>query len=350
MLKVIRLLLWPLSLLFAVVVYFRNQLFDWGIFPSKSFDKPVIAVGNLAVGGSGKTPTVEYLLRLLDGYKVAVLSRGYGRKSKGFLLADENSDAQSIGDEPLQYYRKFPQVTVAVCEDRVEGIARLLPKHDLILLDDAYQHRWVKPGFNLLLFDWPRLIRRQWLLPSGDLREPYSGVKRAQAIWITKAPANLTDDERKKALGKLNLTKQQDLFFTQIQYLAPRALYGEGQISLTADVEVFLLSGIANPQPLLQYLSSLNIKYHHFDFPDHYAFKLADIKQLKNAFETSIVRQKIILTTEKDAQRLFGDEFKELLLNLPIYYLPIQFTLGETEKLQFDKKILDYVASFRRVN
>ena len=203
MLKYLRLLLLPFNVVYALVVYVRNLFFDWGIFQSTSFDMPIICVGNLAVGGSGKTPTTEYVVRLLSEYKVAILSRGYGRKTKGFVLADDAATAETIGDEPLQYYRKFKNVTVAVCEDRVKGIQKLKDEHEVILLDDAYQHRKVKAGFNVLLFEFSKITRFQMLMPAGNLREPFSGVKRAQAVLITKSPSKISNEIKAEILNKL---------------------------------------------------------------------------------------------------------------------------------------------------
>ena len=179
MIKYVRLLLLPFSVLYGIVVILRNKLYDWGFFKSTRFDIPIICVGNLVVGGSGKSPVTEYLVHLLSDYKIAVLSRGYGRDTKGFLYADQTSTAKSIGDEPLQFYHKFPQVTVAVCEDRVKGIAQLKEAHDLIILDDAFQHRRLNPGFSILLFEFQKLLEGQFLLPAGNMREPFWGTSGA---------------------------------------------------------------------------------------------------------------------------------------------------------------------------
>ncbi|WP_293300207.1 tetraacyldisaccharide 4'-kinase [Pedobacter sp. UBA4863] len=348
MLKYLRLLLLPLNPLYALVVYLRNKLYDWGIFRSTGFDLPIICVGNLAVGGAGKTPTTEYLAKLLAAYKVAILSRGYGRKTKGFLLADDNATAQTIGDEPLQYYHKFKNVTVAVCEDRLTGIRKLKDSHDVILLDDAYQHRKVKAGINVLLFEFAKINQYQLLMPAGNLREPFSGIKRAQMVLITKSPTAVTAAVRDKLLAKLNLDPQQDLAFSHIDYRKLTHLYTGAATEFQEKQEVFLLTGIANPAPLKQYLASKPIYIQSFEYPDHHCFTEKEIGTLVAAFQKHPAKEKIIVTTEKDGQRLLDNNLKDLLLNLPIYYLPIANEINTTDKYRFDQKILDYVASAKR--
>ncbi|MGE6221728.1 tetraacyldisaccharide 4'-kinase [Nubsella zeaxanthinifaciens] len=345
MLKYLRLLLLPLNLVYALVIFVRNQLYDWGIFKSTSFDMPVICIGNLAVGGSGKTPTTEYLVRLLQNYKVAILSRGYGRVTKGFILADEHASAQTIGDEPLQYYRKFKNVTVAVCEDRVTGINQLKDAHEVILLDDAYQHRKVKAGFNILLFEFDKLRGWQMLLPAGNLRETFSGIKRAQTVLITKSPPVVEQYLRQGFLKKLKLTADQNLAFSHIGYQNLHSLYSQEQLALQKNQVVFLLTGIANPLPLRQYLATKEVMLHHFEYSDHHRFTEQEIKALVKAFEEHPAGEKIIVTTEKDGQRLLDAKLKDLLLNLPVYYLPINIEINAAERAKFDQKILDYVAS-----
>lgn len=349
MLKYLRLLLFPLALLYGMVVMLRNKLYDWGIFKSVHFGLPVICIGNVVVGGAGKTPTTEYLVRLLADYKVAVLSRGYGRKTKGFIVADEHATAETIGDEPLQYHQKFPQVTVAVCEDRVKGINQLQANHDVILLDDAFQHRAVKAGFSILLFDFASLINWQFLLPMGNLREPFNAYRRADALLVTKTPVHLAP-ELKEEIGKgFLLRENQTLAFASIKYGELQPLFGGQKRSVQATTTVFLLTGIANTVPLANYLKSLSAAIVPIEFPDHYRFSQDDIRRLVKAFEEHSSKEKIIITTEKDSKRLLGDNLKDLLLNLPIYYLPIQIDLAVTAKQTFDQNILDYVARTKRV-
>ena len=216
MIKLLRLLLLPFSLIYGFVILLRNKLYDWGVFKSTKFDLPVICIGNLVVGGAGKTPTTEYLVRLLADYKVAILSRGYGRKTKGFILADENATSATIGDEPMQYYQKFSKITVAVCEDRVEGINQLKDHHDIILLDDAYQHRAVKAGFNLLLFEYASLRKFQFLLPAGNLREPLNNYNRANAVLITKTPLPLNMIDQVEVRKRIDTRIDQRISFSSI--------------------------------------------------------------------------------------------------------------------------------------
>lgn len=351
MIKYLRLLLFPFSILYGLVVIFRNKLYDLGLFKSTGFDLPVICVGNLVVGGSGKSPVTEYIVHLLDGHKIAILSRGYGRQTKGFILADEKATAQTIGDEPMQFYRKFPQVTVAVCEDRVNGINLLKENHDLILLDDAYQHRSVRPGFSILLFEYQKLLKPQFLLPAGNLREPFTGYKRADALLVTKAPVHLEAQHRLQCHKKFNPNWHNILSFSFITYSDLKPLFSElTQLPpiITANTAVFLLTGIANPLPLLTHLKSCSENIYHHNYPDHYQFTKSDIEKLIGAFQRHIGTEKIIVTTEKDAQRLLGITFKELLLNLPVFYLPIKIELQKEDKATFDQKILDYVSSTTR--
>lgn len=348
MLKYLRLLLLPFNVIYALVVYVRNQFYDWGIFKSTSFDIPIICVGNLAVGGSGKTPTTEYLVRLLSEYNIAILSRGYGRKTKGFVLANDTATAETIGDEPLQYYRKFKNVTVAVCENRVTGIQQLKDRHDVILLDDAYQHRKVKAGFNVLLFEFAKIKGFQMLLPAGNLREPFSGIKRAQAVLITKSPQVISEKNKAQILNKLCLNPHQDVTFSYIGYQKLKHLYTDQEIELEAKEEVFLLTGIANTVPLKEYLAAQQANIHSFEYPDHHRFTEKEIVDLLTSYQKHSAKKKIILTTEKDGQRLLDDKLRDLLLNLPIYYLPIATEINADDKCRFDQKILNYVASAKR--
>ncbi|MEJ5962524.1 tetraacyldisaccharide 4'-kinase [Pedobacter immunditicola] len=349
MINVLRLLLLPFSLIYGLVVIIRNKCYDRGIFKSRQFNLPVICVGNLVVGGSGKTPLTEYLVSLLSNYKIAILSRGYGRNTKGFILADGNATAQSIGDEPMQFYNKFPQVTVAVCEDRVKGIEQLEASHDLIILDDAFQHRRVRAGFNILLFEYSKLLRQQFLLPAGNLREPFSGYQRAQAILVTKMPSIFQPGEKSKI--EQQFAESWKPAFSGLKYndLIP-VFSGDSRPmnTVSRDTVVFLLSGIANPAPLLNYLESWSSAVLHHDYPDHHQFSTAEITKLVQEFKQEKAAKKIIITTEKDAQRLSAVDIKQLLLNLPLFYLPIKIDILEEDKLIFDQNIINYVSSYQR--
>ena len=347
MIKLLRLLLLPFSVIYGIVVVLRNKLYDLGIFKSTQFDIPVICVGNLVVGGSGKSPVTEYLVTLLGDHKIAILSRGYGRDTKGFLYADETSTAKSIGDEPLQFYHKFPQITVAVCEDRVAGINRLKENHDIILLDDAYQHRRLRPGFSILLFEFQKLQHIQLLLPAGNLREPFWAYKRADILMVTKSPQQISTRERDVCVDKFN---GKDLFFSSIQYGDLLGLFTKDTLvsSSLKGKTIFLLTGIANPKPLLSYLKQFSTAIVHHDYPDHHTFTSQNLIKLLEAFNQHPEKEKIILTTEKDAQRLFDVTIKELLLNLPVFYLPIRIAIEADRKKEFDQKILKYVSDTTR--
>jgi tetraacyldisaccharide 4'-kinase len=375
--KYLRWLLFPFSLLYGLVVIIRNWCYDAGFFKSYRFTKPVISVGNLDVGGAGKSPMTEYLIRLLkDNYKLATLSRGYGRKTKGYLavvgesgvksqesrtksqesgeehdhspLATHHSPlANQIGDEPAQFAHKFPDITVAVCEKRVEGIKQLLPDHDLILMDDAYQHRAVEPGLSILLFDYNRVNEPHLLLPAGNLREPFSGRWRAQILVISKCPPALTVDEQAAIAQKIQPLPYQHLFFTAINYQHLQNIGGRGTDTvIDKDTTVFLLTGIANAKPLLQYLKGSTSHIIHHNYPDHHPFTLKNITKLAAEFQSCPSQKKIILTTEKDAQRLEESWFRSALPDegdLPVFVIPIavEFLNGGGE--QFNRLIIDYV-------
>lgn len=350
LLNYLRLLLLPFSLIYGIAITLRKKLYDWGLMSSVKFELPVICVGNLAVGGSGKTPTTEYLVRLLTTYKIAILSRGYGRKTNGFILADDKATAESIGDEPLQYYQKFDGVTVAVCEDRVKGIEKLKENHDLIILDDAYQHRRVKAGLNILLFEFRKLGTSQFLLPAGNLRDVFSSRKRADVLLVTKSPVPLLHVAQQASVNELQPNQAQKVLHSYLKYGDLKHLYLPENRSLASikGFEIFLLTGIANPDPLIEELEKYTKKIRHEKFPDHYAFKTADIKKFKTAFESGNQKEKIIITTEKDSKRLKAAGFKDLLVNLPVYFLPIEVELFEEDKITFDELILNYVKSNRR--
>jgi len=346
----LRLLLLPFTFIYAIAITLRNKLYDWRILPSVKFDLPVICVGNLAVGGSGKTPTTEYLVRLLADYKVAILSRGYGRKTKGFIEANSASTAETIGDEPLQYYQKFLDVTVAVCESRVRGIEQLKQKHDIIILDDAFQHRAVRAGFNILLFEFRKLGTLQFLLPAGNLRDLFSSRKRADVLLVTKSPVPLLHVAQQASVNELQADRNQKVLHSYIKYGNLVHLRENKTLQLDAvkDFEIFLLTGIANPQPLIEELGKYSNTIKHEKFPDHYAFKRSDIEHFVSSFKAGLKKDKIIITTEKDSKRLKATGFEDLLVNLPIFYLPIEVDLFEEDKVTFDALILNYVKSNRR--
>lgn len=343
----------PLSWLYGLGVRFRNFLFDVGILKSHSFAVPVISVGNITVGGTGKTPHIEYLVRLLQQQgRVAVLSRGYKRKTRGFVVADEHSTARDIGDEPLQMKRKFPEATVAVDAKRVRGINRLTaddPQLDAILLDDAFQHRYVKPGINILLVDYHRLIIYDRLLPAGRLREPLRGKNRADVVIITKCPRNLMPMEFRMLTKAIDLYPYQQLFFSTIDYEPLRPLFpqdnniGTRELStLTADEHVLLLSGIASPRQLQEDLAPLTSHLHPLTFPDHHNFRRKDVERINREF-AALPAPKCIVTTEKDAQRISATEGLSDEVRQSLYVLPLRITFMLDHEEKFNDKIIGYV-------
>lgn len=318
--------------IYYVVTSLRNKLYDSGIKKSISYDFPIICVGNLSVGGTGKTPMVEYLINLLkDDYKVATLSRGYKRKTKGFQLGSETSSVNILGDEPFQFYNKFKNdVLVSVDSDRNNGIKtlRLLEnKPEVILLDDAFQHRKVKAGFNILLTAYDNIYTDDFVLPTGNLREPKSGARRADVIVVTKCPSDLTENDKKRILKKLNVEAYQHVFFSFINYYESVTSL-EKSVTLTEINDFTLVTGIANANTLLQFLKDKNLKFEHLNFNDHHDFSEKDIKELEE--------KQLIITTEKDFMRL--KQFASLKRKL--FYLPIGIGLDKESK--FNKLITDF--------
>lgn len=333
--NLLRKILFPFAILYGLITSIRNFLFDKGISKSYSFDLPVIAVGNLSVGGTGKTPQIEYLIRLLsDKYKIATLSRGYKRQSKGFVLAEAGSNAALLGDEPFQFYKKFTAIQVAVDADRKNGIEQLLAqqeKPEVILLDDAFQHRKVKAGFYILLTSYGDLYSDDFMLPTGNLRESRSGAKRADVIIVTKCPFNLSPDEQNDIKNRLKVSENQELYFTFIAY--EEFIYAENRKINVNDIQSaakLLVAGIAKPEPFFAYLQDTNDVC--LSFPDHHNFTEKDILEIKN-----LAQNNIIITTEKDYVRLKGSLPSEQL-----FYLPIQSSFVSGSE-NFDKKIIDYV-------
>ncbi|MEN8124096.1 MAG: tetraacyldisaccharide 4'-kinase [Bacteroidota bacterium] len=337
----LRKILYPFSILFGEITDMRNKAYDKNILTSSTFDLPVIAVGNLSTGGTGKTPQVEYLIRLLnDTYKIAVLSRGYKRKSEGFQIADKDSNAQQIGDEPLQYFRKFEDIIVAVDTDRVNGINELqnldIPP-DIILLDDAFQHRKVNAGLNILLTTHEKLYIDDIVLPAGDLREKKSGAARADIIIVTKCNKQLSEEEQFKTSQKLNPELNQTVFFSKIVYEdSVKSKSDEIKIDELFNFDVLLVTGIAKTQPLIDFLNNKKIRFKHLKYPDHHNFTINEIGKIENEFLKISNKKKIILTTEKDFVRTFEE------VNNKVYYLPIitKFISNEND---FNKLIINYV-------
>ncbi len=342
----------PLSWLYGIGVGIRNTLFDMGVLKSQTYNIPIIDIGNLTVGGTGKTPHTEYILRLLrqQNYKVAVLSRGYKRKTSGYVLADEQSSVEEIGDEPWQMKQKFPEVYIAVDRDRRRGIKHLCTDEatkdvEVILLDDAYQHRYVKPGVNILLIDYHRMITDDKLLPAGRLREPKEGIGRANIVIVTKCPHDIKPMGFRVIQKVLNLMPFQRLYFSTFRYGRLQALFScnERQLSSLADeASVLLLTGIASPEQVKLDLSRYTSQIATLSYPDHHYFTAADVREI-NETHRRLPKPSIIVTTEKDATRIsltegLSDEVKEAL-----YMLPVRVEFMRNEKESFNEKISSYV-------
>lgn len=349
LIRSIRISLFPLSLLYWLGIWIRNKLYDKQVFKSASYNLPIIGIGNLAAGGSGKSPMVEYMLRhFSEEYKTATLSRGYKRRTRGYALANEKSDALEIGDEPLQFYLKFPHISVAVGEERTEAIPQLLhdrPETQLIILDDAFQHRKVKAGLDIVLTDYSNLYTRDWYLPTGDLRDERASAKRADILVVTKCPQQMTEEESRDIIAELKPRDRQPVFFTTIHYGEVIHINQPGRAyEIDADTEVLLVSGIANPRPLKAWLAERSRTYYHSSFSDHRIYTIDDLRDMIRRYEDIQHKKKIILTTEKDAMRLlkFGDELKDL----PFYVLPIEHRFLFNGDAEFGKRVRNFVEEF----
>jgi len=354
----LRFLLYPFALLYGIGVYARNLMFDIGILRSRSFPVWVISVGNLSVGGTGKSPHIEYLISILDKlsskYKnmnikaehTAVLSRGYGRGTSGFHLVTDTSTAQEVGDEPKQIKEKYKDVYVAVDEKRARGVKKLLELNkdiNLFLLDDAVQHRYVTPTFSILLTNYHKPFYEDHLLPAGRLREQRRGYKRADIIIVTRTPHNLVDVEKKIVIKKINPLTHQKVFFSSVIYDEPLPVYPDCKVSpkIEKTTSVVLLTGIANSNDLRKSLLSKAKEVIHINYPDHHWYTLVDIMKVVDAFNNISNPDKIIITTEKDAVRLHQSSVVEQLGKLPIFYIPIHIKLRE--EAEFEEEILRYL-------
>jgi tetraacyldisaccharide 4'-kinase len=339
-----------MSLVYGIGTKLRNTLYNKRWLASKSYPLPVICVGNLAVGGTGKTPHTEYLINLLqtEGLQVATLSRGYKRHTKGYLRATDESTVSDIGDEPWQLLHNHPGITVAVDEDRCHGIEQLMqeqPKTDVILLDDAFQHRSVKAGLNILLTDYRRLYTRDMLLPAGRLRESKNGARRAHIVIVTKCPTNLSEAEANDIQAELHLLPHQQLYFSTIAYAKPLAIFDAAPWPQDIDATYTLLAitGIAHPESMIDYLHSLTPHVEHLSYADHHDFTATDLQHMQTKFVQLPVK-KLIITTQKDAARLQGlasqlaPAFQQHLYALPIQ---VQFLFGQQNA--FNQSIINFV-------
>jgi tetraacyldisaccharide 4'-kinase len=349
--RTIRILLFPLSLVYFIIIYVRNRLYDKGILKSASFNLPLVCIGNIAAGGTGKSPMTEYLVReLKNHFQIATLSRGYKRKTRGYALATENSTALEIGDEPMQFHLKFPDTPIAVGEARLEAIPQLLhdkPGTQVIILDDAFQHRAVKAGMNIVLTDCNNLYTRDWYLPTGDLRDERSSMKRADVMVVTKCHPGLSPEERDAILQEIEPLPQQTVFFTTIRYGQPYHIISKKNAQVTNAVEVLLVTGIANPRPLKNLLQEKSKTYYEMAYNDHHIFTIDDLKDMQKRFNSIQANDKIILTTEKDAVRLV--KFEHELAAMPVYVVPIELEFLFNDAHRFNGLIGTFIKEFRKM-
>jgi tetraacyldisaccharide 4'-kinase len=351
----LKILLFPFAVIYGLVIKFRHFLFDVGILPSKSFDIPIIGVGNLALGGTGKTPHTEYLVRLLHkNFRLAILSRGYLRKSRGFVLADNQSTMRDIGDEPLQYYSKFGEsgVAVAVDKNRCRGVKSLLamnPPPQAVILDDALQHRFIKPGLNLLLTDYRKLYTDDFLVPAGKLRDIKASAKRADIIIVTKTERILSPIVRRIIEQKIHPAPHQKLYFSYLQYENPIRLPSLETTQLGKKYStIILFTGVANPYTLKDYLRYRCRELITIDFPDHHNYTKKDVQLIRKTWEEQFTRKKLLVTTEKDAMRLINSPYLRLLKDLPMVYIPVKVKFHGKDEKDFNHQILNYVRENQR--
>ena len=338
-----RYLLFPLSFIYGSITDIRNLLFDYGIFKSQSYTIPIICIGNLSVGGTGKTPHTQYLLDLLkNNYKVAVLSRGYGRKNSNLQFVETTSNALKVGDEPLQLKKNNPECLVVVEKNRNKGVKKILndfPETEVILLDDGYQHRWIKAGFNILITPFSSPYYKDYLMPVGKLRESKKGVSRANAVIFSKTPENTNPTLKKGMLERLHLFAHQEAYFSGIQYHRFKCINNNTELEENNPYSITLVSGIANANPLIKYLEEKGHSINHLKYSDHHNYSSNDIDTILAEYNADKSIKKLILTTEKDATKLkqFLPHFKDV----NFYYIPIEIKIDQSKK--FKNQILDYV-------
>lgn len=329
--------LFVFSWLYGFIVFIRNKFYDCGVFKSHEFQIPVICVGNITVGGTGKTPHVEYLVRRYkEQYNLAVLSRGYGRKTKGFRYVRLEDSAKTVGDEPLQMKQKYSDVTFAVDEKRARGIQKLQDDgYDLVILDDAFQHRAVKAFKSVVLMDYNRLPSKDYYLPSGNLREGRYALKRADSVLVTKCPQSLSDSDKKEIVDKNKITKP--VFFTHFEYGKFYSFEEKKLEGLLKDNGALLVTGIANPKPLIKYVEACGAEVSTLSYPDHYDFKIKDLQKIGTQFDKLLGQRKIILTTEKDKVKLLPLLKSDKKLLSHFYYIPIQVAFEQNRAADFHK-------------
>lgn len=347
--RLLRLLLFPFTFLYSLAVRLKNHLYDIGYTRSFTFDIPVIVVGNLSVGGTGKSPMVEYLVRLLIGtYSIAILSRGYKRKTKGFRIAGEKDHAATIGDEPMQYYSKWNrEITVAVGEDRAEAIPEILfqkPETQVILMDDGFQHRAVTPHLALLLTAYNKLFYKDYLLPGGWLREPRKEARRANIIVVTRCPPQIDVTERKEIVRNISVyaSTTVPVFFTYLTYEQPVGIFSD--LNPENFDHVFLFSGIADPAPFHDFAHTRWNVYGVKVYKDHHTYTSRDVSDIADMIQGSGHKKKMLLTTEKDAVKLKNNPEMALLHDLPVFYLPVRMVFIDNGP-EFEQLILEQIQS-----
>lgn len=348
-LRSFRIFLLPLALLYWLAIAIRNWFYDRQWLRTATFGMPLITVGNLAIGGTGKSPLIEYLVALLrPHFKVATLSRGYRRRTRGYALAQPGATALDIGDEPLALHRKFPDVPVAVGEERLLAIPELLhdcPDTQVILLDDAFQHRSIEAGMSILLTEYANLFTRDFYLPTGDLRDLKRRYKEASIVIVTKCPPDLSESQRSAIEKEIALLPHQHLFFTAYAYGTPYHLLTKEPQALSEDQEVLLVTGISNPRPLKQYIEQRTASYHLLAYRDHHIFTIQDLRDIVDAYQGMDARSRLILTTEKDAVRL--EKFDTAIAPLPWYVIPIGHRFLFNDQQRFDRLVIDFIKDFK---
>ncbi|WP_289053561.1 tetraacyldisaccharide 4'-kinase [Carboxylicivirga marina] len=337
----LRKLLYPFTLLYSFITFLRNKCFDWGFLKAQSYTVPIISIGNITVGGTGKTPLTEYIIRILThDYKLSLLSRGYKRKTKGALLANKSSTAETIGDEPFQMKSKFPELNVTVAEKRVEGMEMILKntQTDVVLMDDAYQHRYVKPGFSLLVIDYDRPLWNDCPFPAGDLREHKSGQKRADIIVVNKCPESFSETDKAEWMHRLRLRAHQEVFFTSVDYDLPKPVMKHDKKSFPGGMPTIAIAGIAKPEGFFKHVSGKYKTEQQLTFPDHHHFTQKDMQDIVQKVADNDARA--IITTEKDAVRFenLPEEIKALS-----WFIPIRLKVLFNEEKQFENRIRNYV-------
>lgn len=347
-LRSFRLFLFPFSLIYGGIILLRNYLYDKKIIGRVQFNIPIIGVGNLSVGGTGKSPMVDYIAGLLKPhFSIATLSRGYRRRTSGYVLANEFTTSLEIGDEPMQFHLSHPEIAVAVGEKRIEAVPQLLydrPDTKLIILDDAFQHREIKPGLDILLTSYDNLYTRDYFLPTGDLRDQKSSAHQAHIIVVSKCPNDLSQNEALKIKDELKLLPHQHVFFTSIKYDIPYHIVTKKRKLLTKNDEILLICGIAHPEPLTAYIHEISKTYDAIFYRDHHIYNIDDFSDMKLRFDLIDSKDKLYLTTDKDAVRLI--KFKDHLLHLPFYVLPIKIKFLFNQQTKFDQLVLNYPKTF----